>query len=71
MKTKKLTYRQLGEKYLTSEQNGKYLKNIRVFMLDNECNNDDEKTFLETALCWSDTEEGYNYWNQIHLTIMS
>jgi hypothetical protein len=71
MKNRKLTYKELAEKYLDEEERIKFFKNIKSFMIDSECNNIDEKTFLATSFAWTDTTEGFSYWADLSFKILS
>ena len=65
MNDNKLTYRKLAQKYLTDEQRAFYEANIEYWRLDSECGLENEKMFLGASFSWSDSKEGFKYWNEI------
>jgi hypothetical protein len=69
MKKNKLTYRELGKKYLSPEDHEKYEKNVLAWVFDIECGLEDEKMFLGSSFIWGESKEGYEYWAGINYNL--
>ena len=69
MENSKLTYRQLAQKYLTTEQQALYEENCDYWRLDTECGLENEKLFLGVSFAWDESREGYKYWSEINYNL--